>query len=223
MDKTLLTRRSVLAFCGCAVAGVIGVRVGVVNDERTVIPEKYYPAGKWLPMDGAFIMSDATKEQTDGYSFCVVSASLMTPRQYLRKSHDEYSKYGDVNTETKLKDADKKCVVALKMRVRNRGNTDGGFKTYLWHCVPESSPNYDFYVNTDLLNQAMPVLEGSAAFGVQEGKENEILLPFMMQNTNDYFEDYETVRFEDAFPGTYTMKMTDLPERRLLRFEVRDS
>lgn len=39
--------------------------------------------------------------------------------------------------------------------------------------------------------------------------------------TNDYFEDYETVRFEKAFPGTYTMKMTDLPERRLLRFEVK--
>lgn len=43
----------------------------------------------------------------------------------------------------------------------------------------------------------------------------------MMQNTNDYFEGYETVRFEKAFPGTYTMKMTDLPERRLFRFEVK--
>ena len=48
-----------------------------------------------------------------------------------------------------------------------------------------------------------------------------MLVPFMMKNTNDYFEGYETVRFEKAFPGTYTMKMTDLPERRLLRFEVK--
>ena len=66
-----------------------------------------------------------------------------------------------------------------------------------------------------------PALGGSAAFAVQVGAENELLVPFMMQNTNDYFEGYETVRFEKAFPGTYTMKMTDLPERRLLRFEVK--
>ena len=76
-------------------------------------------------------------------------------------------------------------------------------------------------VNTDLITQAMPALGGSAAFAVQVGAENELLVPFMMQNTNDYFEGYETVRFEKAFPGTYTMKMTDLPERRLLRFEVK--
>ena len=35
----------------------------------------------------------------------------------------------------------------------------------------------------------------------------------MMQNTNDYFEVSGTVRFEKAFPGTYTMKMTDPPEK----------
>lgn len=148
----------------------------------------------------------------------------MTPREYLKKCHDDYSKYGDVDTETKLKDADRKCLIAVKMRIRNKNNADGGIKTYVWHLVPELSPNYDFIVNTDLLTQALPVLGGSAAaLAVQEGKENELLLPFMMQNTNDYFEDYETVRFEDAFSGTYTLKMTDLPERRLLRFEVRDS
>lgn len=87
--------------------------------------------------------------------------------------------------------------------------------------VPESAPNYDFVVNTDLITQAMPVLGGSAAFAAEVGAENELLVPFMMQNTNDYFEGYETVRFEKAFPGTYTMKMTDLPERRLFRFEVK--
>lgn len=218
-----MTRRSALILCGCAVAGCIGARISFVNENRTVIPEKYYPAGKWLPMDGAFFGSTAVQEETTGYSFCIVDASLMTPRGYLKKSHDEYSKYGDVAIETNLKDADKKCVIAVKMRISNRDNVEGGIKTYLWHLVPEFSPNYDFYVNENLLAQAMPVLNGSAAFAVQEGKENELLLPFMMQNTNDYFEDYETVRFEDAFPGTYTMKMTDLPERRLLRFVVRDS
>ena len=120
-----------------------------------------------------------------------------------------------------LKDADITCVIAVKMRVRNKDNVEGGIKTYVWHLVPESAPNYDFVVNTDLITQAMPALGGSAAFAVQVGAENELLVPFMMQNTNDYFEGYETVRFEKAFPGTYTMKMTDLPERRLLRFEVK--
>ena len=74
---------------------------------------------------------------------------------------------------------------------------------------------------THSLHKQVPALGGSAAFAVQVGAENELLVPFMMQNTNDYFEDYETIRFEKAFPGTYTMKMTDLPERRLLRFEVK--
>ena len=120
-----------------------------------------------------------------------------------------------------LKDADITCVIAVKMRVRNKDNVEGGIKAYVWHLVPESAPNYDFVVNTDLITQAMPVLGGSAAFAVQVGAENELLVPFMMQNTNDYFEGYETVRFEKAFPGTYTMKMTDLPERRLFRFEVK--
>lgn len=126
-----------------------------------------------------------------------------------------------MDTKTKLKDADITCVIAVKMRVRNKDNVEGGIKTYVWHLVPESAPNYDFMVNTDLIAQAMPALDGFAAFAVQVGAENELLVPFMMQNTNDYFEDYETVRFEKAFPGTYTMKMTDLPERRLLRFEVK--
>lgn len=219
MESALLTRRSALALCGCAVIGAVGARISAVNANRTVIPEKYYPAGKWLSMDGAYFGSKDSP--TSGYSFCVDDAALMTPREYLRRSHDDYSKYGDVNVETSLKDANRKCVIAVKMRVRNRDNEDGGIKTYLWHLVPESSPNYDFVVNTDLICQAMPVLGGSPAFAVQVGAENELLVPFMMQNTNDYFEDYETVRFEKAFPGTYTMKMTDLPERRLFRFDVK--
>ena len=43
--------------------------------------------------------------------------------------------------------------------------------------VPESAPNYDFVVNTDLITQAMPVLGGSAAFAVEVGAENELLVP----------------------------------------------
>ena len=38
------------------------------------------------------------------------------------------------------------------------------------------SPNYDFVVNTDLITQAMPALGGSAAFAVQVGAENELLV-----------------------------------------------
>ena len=219
MKKTLWTRRAVLALFGCAATGLAGMRVSVVNGNRTVIPEKYYAEGEWLSMDGAFLGSKDVA--TDGYSFCIDGAELLTPREYLKRAHDDYSKYGIVDTKTKLKDADITCVIAVKMRVRNKDNVEGGIKTYVWHLVPESAPNYDFVVNTDLITQAMPVLGGSAAFAVQVGAENELLVPFMMQNTNDYFEGYETVRFEKAFPGTYTMKMTDLPERRLLRFEVK--
>lgn len=219
MKKTLWTRRSALALFGCAVTGLAGMRASVVNGNRTVIPEKYYAEGEWLSMDGAFLGSKDVA--TDGYSFCIDGAELLTPREYLKRAHDDYSKYGIVDTKTKLKDADITCVIAVKMRVRNKDNVEGGIKTYVWHLVPESAPNYDFVVNTDLITQAMPALGGSAAFAVQVGAENELLVPFMMQNANDYFEGYETVRFEKAFPGTYTMKMTDLPERRLLRFEVK--
>ena len=219
MKKTLWTRRSALALFCCAATGLAGMRVSVVNRNRTVIPEKYYAEGEWLSMDGAFLGSKDVV--TDGYSFCIDGAELLTPREYLKRAHDDYSKYGTVDTKTRLKDADITCVIAVKMRVRNRDNIDGGIKAYVWHLVPESAPNYDFVVNTDLITQAMPVLGGSAAFAVEVGAENELLVPVMMQNTNDYFEDYETVRFEKAFPGTYTMKMTDLPERRLLRFEVK--
>ena len=217
MKKAMWTRRSALALFGCAVTGLAGMRVSVVNGNRTVIPEKYYAEGEWLSMDGAFLGSKDVA--TDGYSFCIDGAELLTPREYLKRAHDDYSKYGIVDTKTKLKDADITCVIAVKMRVRNKDNVEGGIKTYVWHLVPESAPNYDFVVNTDLITQAMPALGGSAAFAVQVGAENELLVPFMMQN--DYFEGYETVRFEKAFPGTYTMKMTDLPERRLLRFEVK--
>lgn len=219
MKTTLCTRRSALALCGCAIAGLMGVRVDAVNRNRTVIPEKFYAEGEWLSMDGAFLGSKDVS--TDGYSFCVDGAELLTPREYLQRAHDDYSKYGTVDTKTRLKDADITCVIAVKMRVRNKDNAEGGIKAYVWHLVPESAPNYDFVVNTDLITQAMPVLGGSAAFAVQVGAENELLIPFMMQNTNDYFEDYETVRFEKAFPDAYTLKMTDLPERRILRFGVR--
>ena len=57
---------------------------------------------------------------TDGYSFCIDGAELLTPREYLKRAHDDYSKYGIVDTKTKLKDADITCVIAVKMRVRNK-------------------------------------------------------------------------------------------------------
>lgn len=52
MKKALWTRRSALALFGCAVTGLAGMRVSVVNGNRTVIPEKYYAEGEWLSMDG---------------------------------------------------------------------------------------------------------------------------------------------------------------------------
>ena len=55
MKKTLWTRRSALALFCCAAAGLAGMRVSVVNGNRTVIPEKYYAEGEWLSMDGAFL------------------------------------------------------------------------------------------------------------------------------------------------------------------------
>ena len=117
MKKALLTRRSMLALFGCAVTGLAGMRVSVVNGNRTVIPEKYYAEGEWLSMDGAFLGSKDVA--TDGYSFCIDGAELLTPREYLKRAHDDYSKYGIVDTKTKLKDADITCVIAVKMRVRN--------------------------------------------------------------------------------------------------------
>ncbi len=122
--------------------------------------------------------------------------------------------------QNETKDADITCVIAVKMRVRNRDNIDGGIKAYVWHLVPEFSPNYDFVVNTDLITQAMPVLGGSAAFAVQVGAENQVLVPFMRTPTTISKVTRPSV-LRKAFPGTYTMKMTDLPERRLLRFEVK--
>ena len=103
MKKALLTRRSMLALFGCAVTGLAGMRVSVVNGNRTVIPEKYYAEGEWLSMDGAFLGSKDVA--TDGYSFCIDGAELLTPREYLKRAHDDYSKYGIVDTKTKLKDA----------------------------------------------------------------------------------------------------------------------
>lgn len=69
MKKTLWTRRSALALFCCAAAGLAGMRVSVVNGNRTVIPEKYYAEGEWLSMDGAFLGSKDVV--TDGYSFCI--------------------------------------------------------------------------------------------------------------------------------------------------------
>lgn len=43
--------------------------------------------------------------------------------------------------------------------------------------VPESAPNYDFVVNTDLITQAMPVLGGSAAFAVEAGGRKRVARP----------------------------------------------
>lgn len=69
MKKTLWTRRAVFALFGCAATGLAGMRVSVVNGNRTVIPEKYYAEGEWLSMDGAFLGSKDVA--TDGYSFCI--------------------------------------------------------------------------------------------------------------------------------------------------------
>lgn len=98
MKKTLWTRRAALALFGCAATGLAGMRVSVVNGNRTVIPEKYYAEGEWLSMDGAFLGSKDVA--TDGYSFCIDGAELLTPREYLKRAHDDYSKYGIVDTKT---------------------------------------------------------------------------------------------------------------------------
>lgn len=50
---------------------------------------------------GAFLGSKDVA--TDGYSFCIDGAELLTPREYLKRAHDDYSKYGIVDTKTKLK------------------------------------------------------------------------------------------------------------------------
>lgn len=206
------TRRAALSLACLALAGMVTLRIKAVNDGALVIPEETYGLGTWLDLEDS--VKGSREVDTRGYGFRVDDVEAVTPNGYLeRYGRDDVRRLDSI-------DAEETCVIAMTMTIRNRGNTEGGIKGYLWQLVPETLNNTFYKVDTELFSHAVPELGGVTAFSVEDGGTSTVTLPFSTMRDPPLFRPAGVEERMDVVKGPYRLAMTDMPVRKVLRFEL---
>lgn len=107
-------RRRILWTAAVLLVVLVG-RILWVNLHAAAFPQKVFPLGQWVPLEGDFFYTSL--ENTDGYFVRVSSAEAMTYEEFLERFEKPLDYLGEESRHD---------VIVLKVDFKNQDNTQGG-------------------------------------------------------------------------------------------------
>ena len=107
-------RRRILWTAAVLLVVLVG-RILWVNLHAAAFPQKVFPLGQWVPLEGDFFYTSL--ENTDGYFVRVSSAEAMAYEEFLERFEKPLDYLGEESRHD---------VIVLKVDFKNQDNTQGG-------------------------------------------------------------------------------------------------
>lgn len=197
---------------------LIAWRIVAVNQNAEQQQTEVYEMNEWVPFEGAF--SGYYLEATEGYALRVVSASIMTPRQYL----EHFSKQGlDLSQGLKgtykdltLESMDEPSVLALGVEVKNEGNKEGYMAALNWKAISVDRPERALTCDWDLWGYVDESMLEQPSFTINPDSEYETHIPLSEESNPRYFETFDDVSRTVLQPGKYQLILTNVPVRKTI-------
>lgn len=207
----MLRKAVKLGIC-CLVLLALILRIDIVNQHASVLPESISKVGERVDLDGSF--SGQSIEQTEGLGVVVVRAEMMSKEEYLGRYVDRDKSYEEPSSEHW---ENGKNLVCVTVRLSNRDNSSGYFALLNWRLIsPDGTDAY--MMNSDLMMASEPLFKSSGSAGyakLNPGRTYELHIPFCRQEKvilgglSDYV-------FKSVPKGRYRLLLTNYPHRKMV-------
>lgn len=218
-----MRRRIMVAAGTLVVVLLIAARVGYVNSDTLASYTETYAEGEWVSFDGA--VAEIADERTDGYSFRLVSAEIMSPQsfaeRYVSSSSDLTEGIDDAFVDVGPETAFDESVMALTVEMKNEGNAEGYMAALSWRIVSQSMPELALSCDWDLWGMVDPSMKMNPCFTLRPDTEYETVIPFCAQRGPGYLQTYDNASRLELRPGAYDLILTNVPTRKQIGFAVR--
>ena len=197
---------------------VLGYRITLVNSEGLPYGIALHSVGDSVELNGAF--AEYSTENTDGFSFSVNSAELMSINEYI----DRYSKDNVMpNDPYDTTDPNEKTLAVLTITIRNDKN-EGDERGYLdslgWSLIPRNQKERWLRVDSTLFNLSVPQLGGAYQLSVRPGTEYTINVPFSTSVVDGFPAQAGLGHKPTLESGDYDFIATNLPVRHIVEVEL---
>lgn len=197
---------------------VMGYRVSLVNSEGLPYDIALHSVGDSVELNGAF--AEYSTENTDGFSFSVDSAELMSINEYI----DCYSKDGGTpNDPYDTTDPNEKSLAVLTITIRN-DKSESDERGYLdslgWSLIPRDQKERWLRVDSTLFNLSVPQLGGAYQLSVRPGTEFTIHVPFSTSVVDRFPAQAGMGHKPTLESGDYDFIATNLPVRHIVEVKL---
>lgn len=197
---------------------VCGYRFWLVNGEQLPYSVSVHKVGDTVQLQGAF--AEYSYENTDGFSFTVQSAELMSINEYV----DRYSKDGalpDLSYDTTDRDAATLAVLDIVIRNDKSENDERGYLDSIgWSLIPRNQKERWLRVDNQLFNLSVPQLGGDYRLSIRPGTEYTIHVPFSTTVTDGFPSQTGLGHKPTLESGDYDFIATNLPVRHIVKVEL---
>lgn len=203
---------------GAIVIALLAWRIASVNQDAEQQRIEVYEMNEWVSFDGAF--SGYRLEATEGYSLRVMSASIMTPRQYLecfsKEKPDLTQKLKGTYMDLAVESMDKPSVLVLSVQLKNEGNKEGYMAALNWKAVSVTRPEIALTCDWDLWGYVDESMLEQPSFTINPDSEYETQIPLSEEGSPRYFETFDDVSRIVLQPGKYQLILTNVPVRKII-------
>lgn len=199
-------------------AAVFGYRIWLVNGEGLPYDVDTHKVGDSVQLQGAFAEYD--RENTDGFSFTVQSAELMSINEYVQR----YSQDGALpNLSYDTTDGDATTLAVLDIIIRNdKSESDerGYLNSLGWSLIPRNQKSRWLRVDTQLFNLSVPQLGGDYRLSVRPNTEYTIHVPFSTTVVDSFPAQAGMGHKPTLETGDYDFIATNLPIRHIVEVKL---